>query len=98
MPSLDLSLLLNPSHWIDGDPGSASAWYWLLVVLFAALSVAGGVSYSYLRPGSFAGHALHARMAEVAGMAMPSWGCGGSSCCSCASWASACSPPGSCST
>ena len=74
MPSLDLSLLLNPSHWMDGDPGAPSAWYWLLVVLFAALSVAGGVTYSYLRTGRFAGHGLHSRMAEVAGMAMASLG------------------------
>lgn len=74
MPSLDLSRLLNPAHWMDGNPGAPSSWYWLLVVFFAALSVAGGITYSYLRPNRYAGHSLHFRMAEVVGMALASLG------------------------
>jgi hypothetical protein len=74
MPPLDLSLLISPAHWLDGSPGSPSAWYWLLVVLFATLAVAGGISYSYLRPTRFRAHALHARLAEIAGMTAASLG------------------------
>ena len=52
MPPLDFSLLLNPAHWFDGNPGSASAWYWIPAVIFLALTVAGFYSYSYLRTGT----------------------------------------------
>ena len=68
MPPLDLSGLLNPSHWFDGNPGSPSPYYLILVVFFVLMGVAGGGSYYYLRPTRFRDHALHARLAEVVGM------------------------------
>ncbi len=74
MSPLDPSLWLNPAHWLDGNPGSPSPYYLILVVFFALLAVAGGVSYSYLRPGRFRDHALHARLAEVVGMVAASLG------------------------
>jgi hypothetical protein len=74
MSPLDLSQLFTPSHWFDGDPGSPSAYYLLLVIFFAALAVAGGVIYWYLRPRRFAANALHSRMAEVSGVAGVSLG------------------------
>ncbi len=74
MPPLDLSGLLNPSHWFDGNPGSPSPYYLILVVVFALLTVAGGVSYYYLRPGRFRDHALRARLAEVVGVVSISLG------------------------
>ncbi len=74
MPPLDFSLLLNPGHWFDGNPGSASAWYWIPAVIFLAATIAGFYGYSYLRTNRFATHALHARMAEVSGIAAISFG------------------------
>ena len=74
MPPLDLSLLLNPGHWFDGNPGSASGWYWIPAFLFFAAVAAGLYSYYYLRGRRFTTHALHARMAEVAGIAAISFG------------------------
>jgi len=69
MPALDLSLLFNPGHWFDVNPGAPSAYYWALVLAFVILAVAGGVSYWYLRTKRFGGHTLHARLAEVGGIA-----------------------------
>lgn len=74
MPPLDLSLLLNPGHWFNGNPGSASGWYWIPAVIFLATTIGGFYSYYYLRDHRFAGHALHARMAEVVGIAAISFG------------------------
>ena len=74
MPPLDLSLLLNPEHWFNGSPGPASAWYWILFAFFLVVAAAGGVIYWVLRPGRYAGNTLHARMAEVAGIAAVSYG------------------------
>jgi hypothetical protein len=74
MPPLDLSLLLNPGHWFDGNPGSASGWYWIPAFIFLAVVAAGFYSYYYLKARRFATHALHARMAEVAGIAALSIG------------------------
>lgn len=74
MSPLDLSLLLNPAHWFDGNPGSASAWYWIPAVIFLVATVGGFYSYSYLRTHNFATHALHARMAEIVGIAAVSFG------------------------
>jgi hypothetical protein len=74
MPPLDLSLLLNPGHWFDGNPGSASGWYWIPALIFIAAIGAGFYSYYYLKARRFATHALHARMAEVAGIAGISFG------------------------
>lgn len=74
MPPLRWELLLNPAHLFDGNPGPPSPYYWFLVAFFALLSVTGGISYSYLRPGRFKDHALHARIAEVVGMVSASLG------------------------
>jgi hypothetical protein len=74
MPSIDWSLLLNPGHWFDGNPGSASVWYWIPGLIFLAAVGAGLYSYYYLRTRRFAAHALHARMIEVVGIAAISYG------------------------
>jgi hypothetical protein len=74
MPPLDLSLLLNPGHWFDGNPGSASGWYWIPAFIFLAAVAAGFYSYFYLKDRRFATRQLHARMAEVAGIAAISFG------------------------
>jgi hypothetical protein len=74
MPSIDWSLLLNPGHWFNGDPGSASIWYWIPGLIFLAALGAGLYSYYFLRTRRFATHALHARMAEVFGIAAISYG------------------------
>lgn len=73
MPPLDPALWFSPTHWFDGNPGPASAWYWLLAALFTVVAVAGLVLYWYIRPRQHAGHTLHNRMAEVAGIASVSW-------------------------
>ena len=74
MPPLDLSLLLNPSNWFNGNPGSASGWYWIPAIIFLAATAGGFYSYFYLRDRRFAAHGLHARLAEVAGIAAISFG------------------------
>jgi hypothetical protein len=74
MPPLDFSLLLDPGHWFNGNPGSASAWYWIPALIFLAAAGGGLYGYSYLRSRRFATHSLHARMAEVAGIAAVSFG------------------------
>jgi hypothetical protein len=74
MPSIDWSLLLDPGHWFDGNPGSASGWYWIPGLIFLAALGAGLYSYYYLRARRFASHSLHAHLAEVAGIAGISFG------------------------
>jgi hypothetical protein len=74
MLPLDVSLLLNPGHWFDGNPGSASSWYWIPALVFLVSIAAGFYSYYYLRERRFAAHPLHARMADVAGIAAIAYG------------------------
>jgi hypothetical protein len=73
MPPLDPAQWFNLEHWFDGNPGPPSAWYWLFLVFYVLVAVAGMVLYWYIRPRQYAGHTLHNRMAEVAGIASVSW-------------------------